>query len=124
MALIHARDQRHAHARRTWAALLRARREVVTTSLVLAESHGLIAKRLGVEAGLVFLDAFATPRDRRIVWAEEELATAAVERWLRRYRDRLLSLTDAVSFEVMRREGLRDAFAYDQDFERVGFTVV
>jgi predicted nucleic acid-binding protein len=91
---------------------------------VLAESHGLIARRLGVEAALVFLDAFATPRDRRIVWAEEELATAAVDRWLRRYRDRLLSLTDAVSFEVMRREGLREAFAFDDDFERVGFTVV
>jgi predicted nucleic acid-binding protein len=124
VALIHARDQRHGSARRTWSAVLRARREVVTTSLVLVESHGLIARRLGVEAGLVFLDAFGTPRDRRIVWAEEELATAAVDRWLRRYRDRLLSLTDAVSFEVMRREGLREAFAFDDDFERVGFRVV
>jgi predicted nucleic acid-binding protein len=124
VALIHARDQRHADAQQTWSAVLRARREVVTTSLVLAESHGLIARRLGVEAGLVFLDAFATPRDRRIVWAEEELATAAADRWLRRYRDSQLSLTDAVSFEVMRREGLRDAFAFDLDFERAGFTVV
>ena len=47
-----------------------------------------------------------------------------VDRWLRRYRDRTLSLTDAVSFEVMQHEGLREAFAFDEDFERVGFTVV
>jgi len=77
-----------------------------------------------VEAGVVFLDAFATARDRRIVWVDEDVTNAAVDRWLRRYRDRILSLTDAVSFEVMQREGLQDAFAFDEDFERVGFTVV
>ena len=104
--------------------MTRARREVVTTSFILAECHGLLARRLGVEAGVVFLDAFATARDRRIVWVDEDVTNAAVDRWLRRYRDRILSLTDAVSFEVMQREGLQDAFAFDEDFERVGFTVV
>ena len=59
-----------------------------------------------------------------MVWAEAELTQAAVERWVRRYRDKALSLTDAVSFEVMQREGLRDAFAFDEDFARVGFRVV
>jgi len=59
-----------------------------------------------------------------IVWVDEDVTNAAVDRWLRRYRDRILSLTDAVSFEVMQREGLQDAFAFDEDFERVGFTVV
>jgi len=96
----------------------------VTTSLVLAECHGLLARRLGVGAGLAFLDAFTTARDRRIVWVDEDMTNAAVDRWLRRYRDRTLSLTDAVSFEVMQHEGLREAFAFDEDFERVGFTVV
>ena len=104
--------------------MVRSRREVVTTSLVLAESHGLIARRLGVDIGLAFLEAFAAPKDRRVVWVEEELGSAAVDRWLRRYRDSVLSLTDAVSFEVMLREGLRDVFAFDEDFERVGFTIL
>ena len=93
----------------------------MTTSLVLAEAHALIARRLGVEPGLAFLDALGTPRDRRVEWVDEALATAAVDRWIRRHRDRPLSLTDAVSFEVMRRDGLREAFAFDDDFERAGF---
>ena len=77
-----------------------------------------------MDAGIGFLDAFATARDRRIVWVDEDVTSAAVHRWLRRYRDRTLSLTDAVSFEVMQREGLREAFAFDEDFQRVGFTVM
>ena len=34
---------------------------------------------------------------------------------------RQLSLVDMVSFEVMRRAGIRDAFAFDDHFVRFGF---
>jgi predicted nucleic acid-binding protein len=37
---------------------------------------------------------------------------------------RQVSLVDLVSFEVMRREGIDTAFAFDRDFERAGFQVV
>jgi len=45
----------------------------------------------------------------------------AVSAWLERFRDQRFSMTDAVSFEVMRRERLKTAFAFDQDFETAGF---
>lgn len=109
---------------RVWQSLRGAERELVTTNLVVAESHGLLSRRGGVEAGLAFWDLFRAPRGWRMVWADEELTQAAVERWVRRYRDKVLSLTDAVSFEAMEREGVREAFAFDEDFERVGFVVL
>ena len=49
------------------------------------------------------------------------LVRDAVSAWLERFRDQRFSMTDAVSFEVMRRERLKTAFAFDQDFETAGF---
>lgn len=118
---MHERDQAHELALVTWQALATVRREVITTNLVIAESHGLIAWRVGPEAGLAFLDAFRGGTGRHVVWVDDELVQAATERWLRRYRDRAFSLTDAASFEVMAREGVGEAFAFDLDFERAGF---
>ncbi len=118
---MHARDQAHERATTVWQALQAARRELLTSSLVLAESHGLIARRIGSAAGLQFLDAFAGGRGRYVAWVDQELTSAAVERWLRRRPDQALSLTDATSFELMQREGVREAFAFDLDFERAGF---
>lgn len=79
------------------------------------------SRRLGAEAGLAFLDGVAARPGQRIVWADEELTRAATEAWLRRKKSRDVSLTDAVSFEVMRREGLKEAFTFDRDFERAGY---
>ena len=119
---MHKRDQAHKRAAAQWQKLRAARRDLLTTSLVIAESHGLIARRIGVAAGLRFLDAFGGARGRHLIWVDEDLARDAVDRWLRPYEDKAFSLTDATSFAVMERDGLREAFTFDLDFERAGFT--
>jgi predicted nucleic acid-binding protein len=100
------------------------RREIVTTNLVVAESHALIARRAGVMAGLEFWELFALSAGLRLVWADAEITHQAVERWVRRYSTRILSMTDAVSFEVMRREQVPVAFSYDRDFLAAGFELL
>ena len=122
--MVHQRDQMHQRAVAVWGELRQARRDPFTTSLVIAESHGLITRRLGIEAGLRFLDAFAGGRARHVVWVDEELAWSAVDHWFRRHRDKAFRLTGAVSFEVMDREGLREAFTFDRDFEQAGFRLL
>ena len=92
--------------------------------MVLSESHSIIARRAGREAGLAFLTLLDARQDQRLVWVDEELTRDAIGRWLLPYADKLLSLTDAVSFEVMRREGISDVFAFDDDFERVGYRIL
>jgi predicted nucleic acid-binding protein len=102
-----------------------SRRTLVTTNYVIAESHGLIARRCGRRAALAFLHGFSdAAAAQRLVWVDETLATSAAANWLEPYEDRTYSLTDAVSFEVMTREGIRDAFAFDLDFERAGFRLL
>lgn len=44
--------------------------------------------------------------------------------WLDRFHDQPFSLTDAVSFELMRRERVTHAFAFDPHFVTAGFELV
>jgi predicted nucleic acid-binding protein len=55
---------------------------------------------------------------------DRDLRLAAVERWLRPYDDQAFSLTDAVSFEVMRRGRIRRALALDRHFATAGFEIL
>jgi hypothetical protein len=48
----------------------------------------------------------------------------ALARWLDRFADQPFSLVDAVSFEVMRREKIDLAFAFDRHFEVAGFRLL
>lgn len=105
-------------------ALLTGRSPITTTSLVVAESHALIARRCGREQGLTFLEILDESSGRRVVWADAELMGAARTAWIARHADKTYNLTDAVSFEVMTREGIREAFAFDLDFERAGFRLL
>ncbi len=51
------------------------------------------------------------------------LIEAAVVGWLGRFADQRFSLTD-VSFELMRRERLTAAFAFDEDFRTAGYELL
>ena len=55
-----------------------------------------------------------------VVWVDEDLHRPAIEVLLAS-GSRSVSLVDRVSFAVMRREGIRRAFVFDEDFEREGF---
>jgi predicted nucleic acid-binding protein len=41
--------------------------------------------------------------------------------WLRRHDERPYSYVDATSFEIMRRERIREALTFDGDFSSAGF---
>jgi predicted nucleic acid-binding protein len=53
-----------------------------------------------------------------------EVVREARVRWLDRFHDQPFTLTDAVSFEVMRRSRLTVAFAFDHHFEIAGFELL
>ena len=73
---------------------------------------------------MILLDgALADPR-HEVRHTTSELLAAAVERWLRRFDDQPFSLTDAVSFEIMRSEGIAEAFTLDKHFAVAGYTMI
>ena len=97
---------------------------IITTGFVVAEMHAMLLRRQGPAAALEFLDGVDADPSCDVVDVDGELVSAATDRWLRVFRDRPFSLCDAVSFEVMRREGIRQAFTLDHHFAVAGFAML
>jgi hypothetical protein len=124
LAAISRREATHERARTAYTDQVRGGGTLVTTALVVAEMHVLLLELGGPAAALKFLDGVAADPTHEVVDVERDLRLAGIERWLRRFADQEFSLTDAVSFEVMRRRKLRRALALDRHFLAAGFELL
>lgn len=98
-----------------------ARVRVVTTNLVIAETHALVLRRAGIGAALAFVRRVRQPPNI-VVASTANLEELALDSWISRYDDQPFSLTDAVSFSVMMERGISEALALDHHFSAAGFT--
>ena len=96
---------------------------VVTTNLVIAETHVLLLRRAGIAAALGFVQRVRQPPNV-IVVSTSALEDVAVDSWLARDNDQQFSLTDAVSFAVMSERGISEALTLDHHFAVSGFAMV
>ena len=114
-------DQWHASADAAYRALLAAGRRLVTTNLVLLECGNASARRayrprvnalrqVLDEEGLVF---DPTAQEQEEAWTVYDRGAAGDA-----------GIVDHVSFLVMKRLGLTDAFTNDRHFEAAGFTTL
>jgi predicted nucleic acid-binding protein len=94
---------------------------LVTTNYVVVETLAVCQRRLGIEAARNLVENVVPLMD--IQWVTPEAHWEAVNALLAANR-RDLSFVDCVSFEVMRRLGIRRAFALDEHFRERGFEVV
>ncbi len=118
------REPRHEAAVAAYSRLLAGGTRFVTTNLVAAEMHALVVRSRGARAGVAFLDQLHADPVHEVVYADRDHEAAATDRWLRVFHDHGFSLTDAVSFELMRRQGLRAAFALDRHFAAAGYELL
>jgi predicted nucleic acid-binding protein len=115
------RERGHETARSTYADSIRGGELLVTTPLIAAEMHTLILRWRGPQAGASFLESVFGTGAYLIVQLDDDLINAAISRWIRRFSDKPVSLADAVSFEVMRRERIARALTFDHHFADAGF---
>ena len=114
-------DQWHAAAHAAYRALLAQGRRLVTTSPVLCECGNAAARRpyrTDVNELREFLIqeqllVDATPEEVEEAWAAYKRGDAAKA-----------GIVDHLSFRVMRRLGLTEAFTNDQHFRAAGFTTL
>ena len=78
-------------------------------------------RKLGLEA-LRVLERDIVPI-LRIVWVTREVHNSAASAQLVASR-RSLSLVDCVSFEIMRRSGIRTAFSFERHFKEYGYEIL
>jgi len=123
-AALSPKEAKHALARASYGNWIEGGRQLVTTNLVVAEMQILLSRFRGAKEGLRFLDSLYQDASHHVVFVDRDLERAAVDRWLRRFADQQLSMADAVSFEVMRERGIRQALSLDEHFTSAGFELV
>jgi predicted nucleic acid-binding protein len=124
LASLSVREERHEECVAAYDELVRTGTSLLTTNLVVGEVHGLLVRRKGAESGIRLLDLIRGDPAFEVIFVNRRLESSAIDRWLRVHLDKPFSLTDAVSFEVMRERGVRDAFALDHHFEQVGYRLL
>jgi predicted nucleic acid-binding protein len=120
-ALAIGRDQHHDVATRVFRQIVERRVPVHTTNFVVAESHALVIARSGRYAAWRFLqriDASAA-----IVHRASDDDERRARSIVGTHQDKDYTLVDAISFAVMERLGLREAFTFDRHFQQYGFTL-
>ena len=118
LALLDSSEIRHGAAWQAWGHLIDSDEELHTSSFVLVESYALIQARLGLEAVRTLHEELLPLLT--IHWVDDGLFAESAAALLVADRRRL-SLVDCVSFVVMRRLGVRSAFALDSHFNEQGF---
>jgi predicted nucleic acid-binding protein len=111
-------DVNHPAARDAWTRLLRGGVTMFTTNYVMLETAALLQHRIGMSAVRSFYEDVAPLL--QVDWVTQERHQSAVEAVLAAARKKL-SLVDCVSFQVMRRLGIRTAFCFDAHFGEQGF---
>ena len=117
-------QSRHEEAKAAYTSAVRQGYRIMLTPMVLGESHALFLRLLGRDKATAALESALMDPTHVVLPVDEALVKKAVERWLRPYRDQGFSLCDAVSFEVMQREGITRALSVDPHFVTAGFEIV
>lgn len=94
--------------------------QLVTSSYVLLETLSLLQRRVGMEAVWGFSRKLMPLLD--VVWVDETWQRRALQR-LHVERNRAVSLTDCLSFEIMEVREITTAFTFDAHFPERGFEI-
>lgn len=120
-AALSPREAKHEKALAVYRSWIEGGTKLVTTNLVVAEMQALVMRYRGSADALRFLDSLYQDATHEVVFVDRDTERAAIDQWMRRYRDQRLSLTDVVSFEVMGTRRIRQALAIDEHFAFAGF---
>ena len=121
LALSRRQDQYHARAVEIAERHLATGGRFLSTTLVLGELYSHLLYLRGPRGARDVLTHLLEDPMHEWMDVNAALVREASVRWLERFADQRFSLVDAASFEVMRRENLTQAFAFDHHFEVAGF---
>lgn len=116
IALLDRDDARHAEAAAIFTSL-ETNAELVTSNYVEIETLAVVRRRLGTDDAARLIDAIYPLI--RTIWVDQATHAAALAEY--RLSGGSASVVDRVSFIIMRREGVTQAFAFDADFAAQGF---
>ena len=119
LAILDIDNEHHKPAEEVWKNILMSTESLVTTNYVLVETCALVQNRLGMQAVKAFQEDIIPVLS--VQWIDHASHQAAAAIMLTAKRKKL-SLVDCVSFETMRRLGIKTSFTLDRHFKEQGFT--
>lgn len=123
IALTNTDDHWHARAKLVWHDLLRQKRTLVTSSLILIELADGLAKVNFRSVAVRLADALNASLNIEIIRASEAVEAAGWKLYRER-TDKDWGMTDCVSFSIMTERAISDAFGLDHHFEQAGFRLL
>lgn len=121
LSVLDADDVNHLKAKKRWKDLISKESILVCSNYILVEILALIQHRLGMEAVRAFQEDVLPLLT--LEWVNEPVHQAGIMGMLASDRKRL-SLVDCVSFDIMRRLGIKTAFTFDRHFKEQGFECI
>jgi predicted nucleic acid-binding protein len=119
-AVLDADDPFHSIATSAFQRAEREQWQLITSNYIVHETWALVPHRLGWDAVEDFLDVLLPLC--RVDFVDAVLQATATQK-CRAARRRKLSLTDCISFEIMRRLDVTQAIAHDQHFAENNITL-
>ncbi len=112
-------DRNHMEAKRIVEILKKEKARVFTTNYIIAETHVLILTRINAHSARKWLRNFKFPLIQ--VTEGDQMEANSI---IFNHTDKEYSLTDAVSFSVMKKLSVNRFFAFDVHFSQYGFQTV
>ena len=116
-------DQHHVAGRQSWAELLESQTKLVTSCHVIVETLTLLGRRAGYRFAADRARSLYASTHITILRADEQSEIDAVT-WFERLAGLQVSFTDCISFSLMMRLGINEAFTFDRHFSQAGFIVL
>lgn len=123
-AVFDAKDDFHYPAWRYWNEDVSTSRKLITTNFILDESLTLFRAHLGKQYALELYKNILGNHDKILLERITQVDELDAWSYFEKLPGRGISFTDCTSFAVMKRLGIKQAFTFDEDFEKAGFEVV
>lgn len=122
IALELADDQNHGPAQAKWNSLDLVLTDLVTTTYIFDETITFLNSRNAHTTAVELGDSILLSPRIELVHVDEDLF---FEGWglFQKYHDKAYSLTDCISFVVMKQRKLTSALTFDMDFRQAGFRI-
>ena len=113
-------DQHHNEASKHWTTLFEVPLTLVTTSYVLDEIVTFLNSRRQHAKAIRVGDNLLTASNIELIHVDENLFRAGWS-YFKQYADKTFSLTDCISFVLMKQLEITQALTFDKHFTQAGF---
>ncbi len=121
VALFDKRDEHHSEAKALLEVIKKKRTKLLLSDYVFDESITTAMSNVGHDTAVKVGEFILGSHIVEFVWLNTSLKMKAWD-YFKRHSDKGYSFTDCTSFMLMKEKKINDYFAFDDDFNRVGFS--